>query len=54
MCQSCLDIDKRIERYRALLRSVTDPWEIERINRLITELYRDRVWLHQLHRNPDD
>jgi hypothetical protein len=34
-----------------LMRSVTDLTEIDRIKRLITELYRDRVWLH---RNPDD
>jgi hypothetical protein len=50
MCQSCVEIDKRIERYRELLRSTTDRAEIERINRLIAELYRDRVLLHQ---NPE-
>jgi predicted nucleic acid-binding Zn-ribbon protein len=51
MCQSCIEIDKRIERYREALRSITDQAEIERLNRLITELYRDRVWSH---RNPDE
>jgi hypothetical protein len=51
VCQSCVDIDKRIDRLRETLRSIIDKVEIERINRLITELYRDRVWKHQ---NPDE
>jgi hypothetical protein len=42
MCQSCIDIDKLIERHRETLRAITDQAEIERIKRLITELYRDR------------
>jgi hypothetical protein len=33
MCQSCVDIDKRIDKFRALLGRTTDPAEIERINR---------------------
>ena len=47
MCQSCVEIDKRVERHLELLRSTTDPVEIERIKRLISELYTDRVRLHQ-------
>jgi hypothetical protein len=47
VCQSCIDIDKRVDQHRQLLRSITDTLEIERINRLIGELYRDRVRLHQ-------
>jgi hypothetical protein len=47
MCQSCVEIDKRVERHRELLRSTTDAAEIERINRLIAKLYSDRVRLHQ-------
>jgi hypothetical protein len=47
MCQSCVEIDKRIERYRELFRWTTDPPEIERINRLIAKLYAERVRLHQ-------
>jgi hypothetical protein len=50
MCQSCVGIDKRVERHRELLRSTTDPAEIERINRLIANLYADRLRLHQ---NPE-
>jgi hypothetical protein len=47
MCQSCVEIDKRVEHHRELLRSPTDPTEIERINRLIAELYAERVRMHQ-------
>jgi hypothetical protein len=47
MCQSCVEIDKRVERHRESLHSTTDPAEIERINRLIAQLYADRVRLHQ-------
>jgi len=47
MCQSCVDIDKRVERYRELLRSTTDPAEVERIHRLIAKLYADRVLRHR-------
>ena len=50
MCQSCAEIDKRVGRHLELLRSTTDPAEIERIKRLISRLYADRV---QLHQNPD-
>jgi hypothetical protein len=50
MCQSCIEIDKQIERYRQLLRSMTDPEEVERINQLVGKLYADRV---RLHRNPE-
>ena len=50
MCQSCVEIDKRVERHQELLRSTTDPAEIERIKRLIAGLYADRARLHQ---NPE-
>jgi hypothetical protein len=47
MCQSCVEIDKRVERHLDELRSTTDQAEIERTKRLISELYADRVRLHQ-------
>jgi vacuolar-type H+-ATPase subunit D/Vma8 len=50
MCQSCIDIDKQVEHFRELLRSLTDLAEIERITQLIAKLYADRVRLHQ---NPE-
>jgi hypothetical protein len=50
MCESCVEIDKRIDQHRQSLRSITDPSEIERINQLIANLYFDRV---RFHRNPE-
>jgi hypothetical protein len=50
MCQSCVEIDEQIEPHHELLRSTTDPAEIERINRLIAKLYGDRL---RLHKNPE-
>jgi hypothetical protein len=50
MCQSCIDIDKRIDRQRELLRSATDPADVKRINDLIAKLYGERV---QRHQNPE-
>ena len=47
MCQSCVDIDKRIDTFRELLRRTTDPAEIERINRQIIHLYGERLRLHR-------
>jgi hypothetical protein len=47
MCQSCVDIDKRLDKFRALLRKGTDPAEVERINRQIIHLYGERIRLHR-------
>lgn len=47
MCQSCVDIDKRIEKFRKSLRRTTDPAEIERIDRQIIHLYGERIRLHR-------
>jgi hypothetical protein len=47
MCQSCIDFDKRIEKQRELLRSIIDQGEIDRINRLISRLYGERLQSHQ-------
>jgi hypothetical protein len=47
MCQSCVEVDKQVERYREQLRSTTEQAEIECINRLIARLHAQRVLLHQ-------
>jgi hypothetical protein len=47
VCQSCIDIDNRIDKFRALLHKATDPAEIERINRQIIDLYGERLRLHR-------
>ena len=48
MCQSWVDFDKRIHRLQDLLRSTTEPVEIERIRNVITQLYAERVRLHKI------
>jgi|HubBroStandDraft_5_1064220.scaffolds.fasta_scaffold1805694_2 hypothetical protein len=50
MCESCVEIDARIDLHRQLVLSTTDPSEIERLNQLIAQLYADRV---RLHKNPE-
>ena len=47
MCQSCVEIDKRINLLRDQINSTADIAEVERITRLIRELYADRVRLHR-------
>ena len=47
MCDSCVQIDERIEEYRRALGKTTDLSMVESINKAITELYADRVRLHK-------
>lgn len=49
MCQSCVDIDNQIDRYRKQLDSALDSREIERLKELIYELYGERL---RKHKNP--
>jgi hypothetical protein len=52
MCQSCIDINKRIEELRdTLLRPETDAAEVDRVHGLIYDLYWERLRLHQI---PED
>ena len=51
MCQSCVEIDKAVEAEIARLRSTSDPAELKRINRLIVDLYAERL---RLHRNSEE
>jgi hypothetical protein len=46
-CQSCIEFDKQIEKYRLLLVSASDPAEIDRMKQVIGELYADRVRLYR-------
>jgi hypothetical protein len=46
MCQSCLEIDRQIEEHRKRLKAATDHAEVERIYRLIAQLYGQRVRKH--------
>jgi hypothetical protein len=51
MCQSCVDIDEKVELFLQVLRLTKDPAEVDRLNRLITDLHADRA---RMHRNEED
>jgi hypothetical protein len=38
MCEKCVDIDKKIKRYRDLLRSITDQRTVDEAQALIADL----------------
>jgi hypothetical protein len=46
MCDKCVDIDKTIERYRRILRSIGDKLTIDRTEVLIAELVAQKAALH--------
>ena len=46
MCHVCVDIDKKIDRFRELARSVQDPKTIKSIDILIAELEARKAALH--------
>ena len=47
MCESCIEIDRRIEQYRQLLPLAILPSEREIIDRLIERLRGERTRLHE-------
>jgi hypothetical protein len=46
MCERCDEIDKKIERYRRLARSIIDQPALEGIDRLIAALEETKVSFH--------
>ena len=46
MCDKCVELDKKIERYRMLSSAVADQTTIERINGLIADLQVEKATLH--------
>jgi hypothetical protein len=46
MCDKCVDIDKAIERYRKIQRSIGDQVTVDRAKELIAELKAQMVALH--------
>jgi hypothetical protein len=51
MCESCIKIDKQIAEQQERLKAQTDHAEVQRISRLIAQLYGERVRKHQ---NPEN
>jgi hypothetical protein len=46
MCEKCVDFDKAIERYRNIVRSITDQPTVDRAKELIAELEAQKAALH--------
>jgi hypothetical protein len=46
MCDKCVDIDKAIERYRKIQRSIGDQVTVDRTKELIAELVAKKADLH--------
>ncbi len=46
MCEKCDDIDKTIERYRGIQRTILDQVTVDRAKELIAELQTRKAALH--------
>lgn len=46
MCETCDDIDKTIERYRQIQRTILDQVTVDRAKQLIAELQARKAALH--------
>ena len=46
MCDKCVELDKKIERYREIAVAIGDELTIERIKALIGDLQAQKVILH--------
>jgi hypothetical protein len=46
MCEKCVEIDKNIERYRRIQRTIVDQVTVDRIKELIAELVAQKAALH--------
>jgi len=46
MCEKCVEIDERIERYRRVLLSIGDQVTVDRARELIADLEAQKIVLH--------
>jgi hypothetical protein len=46
MCEKCVEIDKNIERFRRIQRTIPDQVTIDRTKELIAELMAQKAALH--------
>ena len=46
MCEKCDELDKKIERYRQLLRQVSDQPTPEGFKRLIEQCHSEKIGFH--------
>jgi hypothetical protein len=53
MCEKCIEIDRTIERYRNLQRTILDQVTVARAKELIAELQAEKAALHLDEDRPD-
>jgi hypothetical protein len=46
MCDKCPELDKAIERYRRVIRSINDPVTSEEAKKLLAEILAQKAILH--------
>lgn len=46
MCDKCIEIDKKIERYRRMVPRITDKITLDGISELVAELLAKKAELH--------
>ena len=46
MCDKCVELDKRIERYRKLIQGISDRLTLESAKNLINEAEKRKTALH--------
>jgi hypothetical protein len=46
MCEKCVEIDKNIERYRRIQRTIPDQVTVDRTKELIAEMVARKAALH--------
>jgi len=47
MCEKCDEIDKKIERYRQIQRTILDQVTVDRTTEMVAELEAQKAVLHQ-------
>lgn len=47
MCEKCIEIEKKIEHYRQIQRSIPDQLTVDRTEELIIELQAQNAALHR-------
>ena len=46
MCEKCVELDEKIERYRRITLSIVDPVTIDRAKELIADMEAQKIALH--------
>jgi len=53
MCEKCVEIDEKIERYCNVRRSISDQATVDGAKKLIADLMAQKAVLHPEQKNPE-